>query len=348
MKTHPSEWTEEDLRQLIGQPESLTLEFIASVLCLPGQGFTRMLGKEISAFANSEGGVIVLGIKENRGRPRVALDLDDGIDPAQFSLDQVQHSADFSVRPMLGGIHCHAVPLSGSRAGRVAYVIVVPRGNTAYQSGNYVYYMRNSWRNEPAPNHLVQLLMFRANAATAALEFGNCEILTKDNHHQYRFDLVIVNTGKQSIEDFLLSVKITLGSDEPQLWAPTMFVDSEDAIQDELKSVESMLEIGENPDEYRRHEMLQGPGIPFQSGDELRCSFRRIMQLLYQVDGRKIFPQDRVIFPGGKWLVEFVPQHVHLREYQPQLHWTIYLDNAPPCSGVIDMGAAFGSDKDVF
>ena len=348
MKTHPSEWTEEDLRQLIGQPESLTLEFIASVLCLPGQGFTRMLGKEISAFANSEGGVIVLGIKENRGRPRVALDLDDGIDPAQFSLDQVQHSADFSVRPMLGGIHCHAVPLSGSRAGRVAYVIVVPRGNTAYQSGNYVYYIRNSWRNEPAPNHLVQLLMSRATAATAALELGNCEILTKDNHHQYRFDLVIVNTGKQSIEDFLLSVKITLGSDEPQLWAPTMFVDSEDAIQDELKSVESMLEIGENPDEYRRHEMLQGPGIPFQSGDELRCSFRRIMQLLYQVDNRKIFPQDRVIFPGGKWLVEFVPQHVHLREYQPQIHWTIYLDNAPPCSGVIDMGAAFAGDKNRF
>ena len=102
-----------------------------------------------------------------------------------------------------------------------------------------------------------------------------------------------------------------------------------------------MLEIGENPEDYQRHEMLQGPGIPFQSGDELRCSFHRIMQLLYQVDGRKIFPQDRLTFPGGKWLIEFVPHETPIIQYQPTLHWTIYLDNAFPCSGKIDLGEQF-------
>lgn len=341
MKKDPCDWTEEDARQLIGQPESLTLEFKESALCSTGTAFARILSKEISAFANAEGGTIVLGMAENRGRPRLALDLDDGIDPHAFSLEQLRHIVDFSVRPLLSGIRCHAIPLSGKRAGRVAYVIVVPKGETAYQSGNYVYYTRNEFRDEPIQDHLIRLLMFRGSAATARLELGNCEILPKDRHHEYRFDLVMANTGKQSIHDFLLAVKLTFEGDEAQFWAPTMFVDSEDAIQDELKSVESMLEIGENPAEYRRHELLQGPGIPFQSGDELRCSFRRIMQLLYHVDGKKLFPQDRVIFPGGKWLIDFVPPDVALAAYHPMLKWTIFLDNAPPCSGEIDVSAAF-------
>ena len=98
---------------MIGQPESLTLEFKESALCSTGTAFARILSKEISAFANAEGGTIVLGMAENRGRPRLALDLDDGIDPHAFSLEQLRHIVDFSVRPLLSGIRCHAIPLSG-------------------------------------------------------------------------------------------------------------------------------------------------------------------------------------------------------------------------------------------
>ncbi len=346
MRIEAGEWTEDDLKQFIGQPESFTLEFKESNLCALGTNFARMLSKEISAFANAEGGTIAIGIQENRGRPRIAVDLDEGVDPNEFSLEQLQHVVDFSVRPRLAGIRCHTVPLSGKN-GRVAYVISVPKGETAYQASNCVYYTRNGFRNEPMLDHLVRLLMFRGSTATARLEIGNCDILPKDQMDQYRFDVVVVNTGKQTIEDLLLSITISLNNDEVQLWAPTMFVDSEEAIRDELKSVESMLEIGETLDEYKKHEMLQGPGIPFQNGDELRCSFRRIMQLLYHVDSRKIFPQDRLIFPGGKWLIECVPHDVPLYEYQPKLHWTIYLDNAPPCSGEIDLGEQFQQHQEL-
>ena len=341
MKKQPSEWTEDDVMQLIGQPESFTLEFKESQLCKLGTSFARNLAKEVSAFANAEGGTIVIGVKENRGRPRIALELDEGVDPNEFSLEQLQHIVELSIRPKLPGIQCDAIPLSGERQGRVAYVIAVPRGGTAYQAANHVYYTRNGFRNEPMQDHLVRLLMFRGESSTARLEIGNCDILAKDQFDEYRFDLIVENTGKQTVEDFLISLRITIENEELQLWAPTMFVDSEEAIRDELKSVESMLEIGEDIEDYKKHEMLQGPGIPFQSGDELRCSFRRIMQLLYQVGGKKIFPQDRIIFPGGKWLIEGMPHEVSIETFEPKLHWTIYLDNAPPCSGSIDLGERF-------
>ena len=242
MKKPPSEWTEDDLLQLIGQPESFTLEFKESHLCKLGTSFARNLAKEVSAFANAEGGTIVIGIKENRGRPRIALDLDDGVDSNDFSLEQLQHVVDLSIRPKLAGVHCHAISLSGKREGRVAYVVMVPRGGTAYQASNYIYYTRSGYRNEPMQDHLVRLLMFRGDTSTARLEIGNCDVLAKDQFDEYRFDLVVENTGKQTVEDFLIAVKMTIENEELQLWAPTMFVDSEEAIRDELKSVESMLE----------------------------------------------------------------------------------------------------------
>ena len=108
-----------------------------------------------------------------------------------------------------------------------------------------------------------------------------------------------------------------------------------------------MLEIGEDIDEYKKHEILHGPGIPFQSGEELRCSYRRIMLLLYQIEGRTLFPQDKLIFPGGKWLIEGASQDVDLSEYQPRLTWTIYLDNAPPCTGKIDIATHFQQQQDL-
>ncbi len=341
MNTEPSEWTEADLHNLVGQPESFILEFKPSKLCSPGPTFAKNLSKDISAFANAEGGTIVLGIQENRGRPRIAIGLDEGIDPAEFSQAQLQHAIDFSLRPGLPGIQYHTIPLSGERDGRVAYVILVPRGDTAYQAGNYLYYSRNGHRNEPMLDHLIRLVMFRESTAVAAVEIGNCEILPNTRQDKYQFDILVVNTGKKTIEDFLLSIKIDIHNDDVQLWAPTMFVDSEEAIRNELKSVEAMLEIGEDIEEYKRHEMLQGPGIPFQSGDELRCSFRRIVQVLYHVDGTKIFPRDRLIFPGGKWLIEGVPHGVPIQVFQPRLQWTLYLDDAAPCSGEIDMGQQF-------
>jgi hypothetical protein len=343
MFKHPWEWIKADLCRLQGQPESLTLEYKESKILTHFEDGIKQLSRTISAFANAEGGTIVVGMRETRGRGHLAIEPDLGVDPEIVRAEEFQYLLENSIQPQLPGIRCHVVPLADTpeQPLRVAYVVIVPKGTSAYQANDYVYYTRNGGNTEPMADHLVRLLMLRGTNARAQLQIGRCEILSKENFYEYRYDLIIENIGETSIDDFLLSLTIQSNNDGLQMWAPTMFVDNEEAIRDELISVESMLDIGEDVTVHERHELLHGIGIPFQNGDTLRCSFQRIMQILYQVETRSIFPKDQVVFPGGKWLITSVPNNVPLKTYEPSIAWTIYLDNAPPCSGMIDLAQAF-------
>jgi len=80
--------TESDLAKLIGQYESIRLEFKRSaLLTTPKDKIIENLTKEASAFANTEGGLIVIGIGERESRGKsIGAEIDEGVDPTVFPL----------------------------------------------------------------------------------------------------------------------------------------------------------------------------------------------------------------------------------------------------------------------
>ena len=61
----PWNWTKEDLNKLIGQAETIRLEFKQSkIFDEARERIAENLTKAVSAFANTEGGTIVIGIGE--------------------------------------------------------------------------------------------------------------------------------------------------------------------------------------------------------------------------------------------------------------------------------------------
>jgi predicted HTH transcriptional regulator len=74
-----SEWDEAYLLELIsvGEQESLTLDYKRSAALAKDDPKKNDLSKAVSAFANSEGGVLVYGMKEDK---HVPTDIDEGID----------------------------------------------------------------------------------------------------------------------------------------------------------------------------------------------------------------------------------------------------------------------------
>lgn len=169
--------TEDDLIALEGQQESVRLEFKASkILSHPKDRFLEQLSKEISGLANTEGGQLIIGIKERKEKKtRVSDGIDDGIDPSIFSPEWFQQSVESSISPYLPGLRFQRIWLNKTRPGRIAYIVTVPQGTTAYQANDKRYYGRSEFELRPLPDHEIRLRMLRPRVAQARLEIRPLE-----------------------------------------------------------------------------------------------------------------------------------------------------------------------------
>ena len=124
-------------------------------------GSANCLGS--SAFANTEGSDLFLGIAEDKkSKPRVALDI-DGV-PAALAAERLKDLMEGHLSPYLTGIGVHRVRLSGHH-GKVVFVIHIPQGTTAYQADDGCYYGRSEFGIKFLPDHEIRLRMSRGKVA---------------------------------------------------------------------------------------------------------------------------------------------------------------------------------------
>jgi hypothetical protein len=342
--------TEEDLRKLIGQYESVRLDFKASALLdQPTERIIKQLTEDVSAFANTEGGVVVIGLSEGkRGKKSVAVEIDEGVDPVRIPPEWLEQIIASNISPSIPGLTVRPIQLSGDKAGRVAYVVRVPKGVTAYQARHsLLYYGRTEFAAVPLHDNVIRLLMTRGRVPNVRVEISNRQVLTADqewagrqaklaeiaerrnagevvlygrgvpshedltaakrDYDQLAFRLALVNTGEVTIRDFALSVAFTVSS--------------------EL---------------YRVLPSISGTQVRFRFAEGLRTSTFGGKE--HSSPERKLFPNDRVVFPDQDWFIH-VPAGTPVQKRGVLLHWTAYLDDAPPSFGDIDVTEHFQQDS---
>jgi hypothetical protein len=170
------EWNEQRLQAYIDskEPESLYLDYKGSdsLEQLKGQNNKKPeLIKDISSFANTDGGILIYGIREGRGDIKIPEGFDDGIDPGKVSREQLDQIIRSNLHPKLDGIRIFEVPLSGARAGKVAYVIEVPRSFTAHQGFDNRYHKRCETTTAVMEAYEVRDAMNRAITAQLEVRF---------------------------------------------------------------------------------------------------------------------------------------------------------------------------------
>ncbi|MEM9774642.1 MAG: ATP-binding protein [Chloroflexota bacterium] len=149
----PKNWDEAELKRYIceGIEESLTLDYKSGQALNKDANSNRNkeIAKDISAMANSAGGVIIYGIAEEdangRFRPSKLAPVYRSACPRE-TLEQIISS---NIQPRISGIKINPIPLS-SGADNVAYVVHVPQSHTVHQVAiNKRYYKRFNFESVP-------------------------------------------------------------------------------------------------------------------------------------------------------------------------------------------------------
>lgn len=145
---HPE--TLEELQAIIdrGLTENIHLEFKRSDALMNDKARNEV-SKDVSAFANSDGGVIIYGIAEEDHKPS---SLDGGVDHEKWPKERLEDIIQSNVAPRLEGLRISQITLSAERS---AYVVSVPRSERGPHQDRVTwrYFKRHNFKSSPMENY---------------------------------------------------------------------------------------------------------------------------------------------------------------------------------------------------
>ncbi len=140
-----------DLQGLISNKvqESLFLDYKDS-RALQSKNLNE-LSKDVSAFANAAGGILIYGIKEDKLYP---VSLDSGVPATEITRETIEQKILSNGSPRLDGLDIFPIELSNSS---FAYVIVVQKALQPHQDRvTHRYYKRFNFKSQPMEDYEIE------------------------------------------------------------------------------------------------------------------------------------------------------------------------------------------------
>lgn len=189
----PETWTEHDLDQLIlqKQEENIELEFKSADALQQNDSRKAEISKDVSAFANSAGGTLIYGIKEDPEEPHPAVGLSP-IDPSEVSKEWLEQVINSRIHPRIQGILINPVELKTAIPGKYAYVVVVPESTTAHQASDKRYYKRFNFQSVAMEDYEIRQTMGRTSRPGYEIQLS----LTSSGTNQFRLNGTLDNQSE--------------------------------------------------------------------------------------------------------------------------------------------------------
>lgn len=166
-------WTQARIEQHITDriEESLGLEYKAADSLARTDPAKKEISKDVSAMANSAGGIIMYGVAEYQDKEHKHLpEKIDPVDRTQFSREWLEQVINSNIQPRIDGIIIHPVP-TDTAPNHVVYVVEIPQSATAHQAKDGRYYKRLSFQSVPMVDYEIRDVMGRRKNARIELEF---------------------------------------------------------------------------------------------------------------------------------------------------------------------------------
>lgn len=139
-------WDEARVQQYIndGIEETLNLDYKAAGSLAKSDGKKREITKDVSAMANSDGGIIIYGVSEDPNDKHLPGQIDP-VNRRDFSKEWLEQVIG-NICPRIDGLLIHPVTIGGSATDAV-YVVEIPQSYTAHQAKDNKYYKRHNFES---------------------------------------------------------------------------------------------------------------------------------------------------------------------------------------------------------
>jgi hypothetical protein len=314
-------WTEGDVNALIGRSESIRLEF-KSLADPSDQKWVEEVSKQVSAFANTEGGELILGVREERkGNTRIATAI-EGV-PTTLARERLQQVVESNVSPDLTGVRVQVIRISGISE-RVVFVIQIPQGSTAYQAHDGRYYGRSEFEVKYLRDRDIRLRMNRGKITLAAVypRIKNVVLATDYEKNLKTKHAAGIEAFKKDPADAFKRF--------PDLW--------------------EMIGAGVSPDEIRLHFVMRNDGELTIRDPAVELHDVRAPGIFdgLTVEGGRLNSRHEMrhdlIYPGDEREIADSECRVQCRRESALasgdyvVNWKVYLDDSAPSEGEIDLG----------
>jgi hypothetical protein len=203
----PWEWREQDLLDLItnGVQENLNLDYKHRASLDNNDVRKNEIGKDVSAFANSDGGTLVYGMEENGHLP-VRL---EGVDPSVTTREWLEQVINSKIRPKVDAIRINPIPLTAPRTGTVFVVYVPASPRAAHMASDHKHYKRYNFQSVPMEHY--ELEDVRRRHAGPLLSLGVTQLMPA-GANRVRIDFLIRNASPVMAMYSLLLLKVEDGT----------------------------------------------------------------------------------------------------------------------------------------
>jgi hypothetical protein len=171
MSKSTEKWTLSKVQRMIKNKikEDSYLDYKASeaLLAQDGGKLLKEFSKDVSAFANSGGGVIIYGVVEEGHLP---IKIDNGFDPAQMTRESLDQMISSTIHPNIEDVRVHQIETD--KGNRVFYVIEIPQSDRApHQAHDKRFYARRNFISEPMEEYEIRDVLMRNKAPNVTLDF---------------------------------------------------------------------------------------------------------------------------------------------------------------------------------
>lgn len=191
--------------------ENVHLDYKAGSALQKNDKGKNEITKDVSAFANADGGIIIYGLAEKEHKPAELAPF-DGNDFSKERLDQIIAN----IQPSIKGVRIFPIRLGGDVMQSV-YVVKIPRSSNApHMATDHRYYKRNNFQSVAMEDYEVRDLFTRADRPELEIDhcFCSCDnedkVLDEDDNYEYSFYVGVSNIGRKVCSIFKFAIIVPL------------------------------------------------------------------------------------------------------------------------------------------